>query len=57
MAMVLANVGNFLASAQAYSDPVLTLLTSFFAGCLLATAATESRLATAASAVPVPATA
>jgi hypothetical protein len=57
MAMVLANVGNFMASAQAYSDPVLTLLTSFFAGCLLATAATESRLATAASAVPVPATA
>jgi hypothetical protein len=57
MGMIIGNVANFAASAQAYSDPVLTLMTSFFAGCLLATAATESRLATAASAVPVPATA
>jgi hypothetical protein len=60
MAMLLANFGNFMASAQAYSDPVLTLLTAFFGGCLLATAATESRLATApapAQAVAAPATA
>jgi hypothetical protein len=59
MAMVIANVANFTASAQAYSDPLLTLMTAFFGGCLLATAATESRLAAAAaaSAVPVPATA
>ncbi len=57
MAMLVANVANFAASAQAYSDPVLTLMTSFLGGCLLATAATESRLATAASAVPLPATA
>ena len=57
MAMIVGNLANFTASAQAYSDPLLTLMTSFFAGCLLATAATESRLAAAASAVPVPATA
>ena len=52
MAMMIANVGNFLASAQAYSDPVLTLVTSFFGGCLLATAATESRLANEAAPTP-----
>lgn len=61
MAMLVANMANFIASAQAYSDPVLTLMTSFFGGCLLATAATESRLAAAAKAaakpLPVPATA
>jgi hypothetical protein len=57
MAMLVANMANFTASAQAYSDPLLTLMTAFLAGCLLATAATESRLATAPSAVPVPATA
>ncbi|HEY6138864.1 MAG TPA: hypothetical protein VI670_13975, partial [Thermoanaerobaculia bacterium] len=50
MAMLIANVTNFMASAQAYSDPVLTLMTAFFGGCLLATAATESRLAQAAQA-------
>lgn len=37
-ALVLANIGNFLASAQAYSDPVLTLLTAFFAGALFGSA-------------------
>ena len=61
MAMLVANMANFIASAQAYSDPVLTLMTAFLGGCLLATAATESRLAAAAAAtapaVPVPATA
>ena len=57
MAMLVANMANFIASAQAYSDPVLTLMTAFFGGCFLATAATESRLAAAAQAVPVPATA
>jgi hypothetical protein len=36
-ALVIANIANFLASAQAYSDPVLTLLTAFFVGCLFAT--------------------
>jgi len=36
-AMIIANIANFMASAQAYSDPVLTLLTAFFAGCLFAT--------------------
>ena len=58
MAMLVANMANFIASAQAYSDPVLTLMTAFFGGCLLATAATESRLASApAQAVVAPATA
>jgi len=57
MAMLIANVANFTASAQAYSDPLLTLMTAFLGGCLLATAATESRLAAVAAVVPVPATA
>ncbi|HUR82866.1 MAG TPA: hypothetical protein VM733_19050, partial [Thermoanaerobaculia bacterium] len=43
--IVVANIGNFLASAQAYSDPVLTLMTAFFAGCLFATATLDERLA------------
>lgn len=40
----IANVANFLASAQAYSDAGLTLLTCFFLGCLLATATHNHRL-------------
>jgi len=44
-ALVIANIGNFLTSAQAYSDPVLTLMTAFFVGCLFATAALDERLA------------
>lgn len=36
-ALILANLSNFLASAQAYSDPVLTLLTAFMAGALFGT--------------------
>ncbi len=36
-ALIIANIANFAASAQAYSDPVLTLFTAFFGGCLLAT--------------------
>lgn len=43
-ALVAANGANFAASAQAYTDPVLTLLTAFFAGCLFATAALDERL-------------
>jgi hypothetical protein len=35
--LIIANIANFAASAQAYSDPVLTLFTAFFAGCLFAT--------------------
>ena len=56
-AMVVANIGNFLASAQAYSDPVLTLMTAFLAGCLFATATLDERVAqeSAAAAVAVPA--
>jgi hypothetical protein len=36
-ALIIANIANFMASAQAYSDPVLTLLTAFFVGFLFAT--------------------
>ncbi|HVE71691.1 MAG TPA: hypothetical protein VNI54_10010 [Thermoanaerobaculia bacterium] len=54
--MVCANIGNFLASAQAYSDPVLTLMTAFITGCLFATATLDERVAEPQPAiVPVPA--
>ena len=43
-ALVVANISNFLASAQAYSDPVLTLMTAFFMGALFATATLDERL-------------
>ncbi len=60
-AMVVANIGNFLASAQAYSDPVLTLMTAFVTGCLFATATLDERLAQTESetiaAAPAPQTA
>lgn len=46
--LVIANIANFLTSAQAYSDPVLTLTTAFFVGCLFATAALDERLPAAA---------
>jgi hypothetical protein len=42
-AIVVANIVNFLVSAQAYSDPVLTLLTAFFLGCVLATPSFQAR--------------
>jgi len=45
LGIVLANVLNFMASAQAYSDPVLTLASAFFLGCLFATATLDERLA------------
>ena len=49
-ALVMANVANFIASAQTYSDPVLTLLTAFFVGCLFATATLDDRNAAAVTA-------
>lgn len=61
--IVAANMLNFLASAQAYSDPVLTLSSAFFLGCLFATArldelaAQERQAASIASSIPAPATA
>ncbi|MDP9360704.1 MAG: hypothetical protein M3P29_04550 [Acidobacteriota bacterium] len=48
--IVVANVVEFLASAQAYSDAVLTLLAAFFVGCLFATAVLDERLAAATAA-------
>jgi hypothetical protein len=44
-AIIVANIGNFLASAQAYSDPVLTLMTAFLLGAFFATATLDERLA------------
>ena len=46
-----ANVANFIGSAQAYTDPLLTLTTAFFVGALFATAALDERLAGAQAAV------
>jgi hypothetical protein len=48
--IIIANVIEFMVSAQAYSDPVLTLLTAFFVGCMFATAALDERLAEAEAA-------
>lgn len=41
--LVFANAVNFMASAQAYSDPVLALLTAFMIGSMLATASLDER--------------
>jgi hypothetical protein len=51
-AMVVANIGNFMASAQAYSDPVLTLMSAFITGCLFATATLDERVAQEEAAKP-----
>lgn len=58
-ALFAANAANFLGSAQAYSDPLLTLLTAFFVGALFATAVLDERLAAETAPAPVlaPATA
>jgi hypothetical protein len=52
--IVIANIVEFMASAQAYSDAVLTLLAAFFTGCLFATAALDERLAAATAEEPRP---
>jgi hypothetical protein len=52
--IVIANVVEFMASAQAYSDAVITLLAAFFVGCLFATASLDERLAAASAEEPVP---
>ena len=41
--LVVANIANFTASAQAYTDPILVLITAFFVGCLFATATLDER--------------
>lgn len=59
-ALATAIASNFVASAQAYSDPVLAILTAFVVGALFATATLDERLAAESpAAVPaaVPATA
>jgi hypothetical protein len=49
-----ADVGAFLASAQAYSDPVLTLMTTFLLGCLFSTATLDDRAKEQAAAAAEP---
>jgi hypothetical protein len=59
-ALTVAIASNFVASAQAYSDPVLAILTAFVVGALFATATLDERLVAEAPArVPaaLPATA
>jgi hypothetical protein len=53
--IIVANIVEFMVSAQAYSDPVLTLLTAFFIGCMFATATLDERLAAQAAADALPA--
>lgn len=48
--LLAANGVSFMASAQAYSDAVLALMTGFLVGCLFATAALDERLRAPASA-------
>ena len=59
--LVVANIANFTASAQAYTDPMLVLISAFFVGCLFATATLDERAAAvakpAAARVLAPATA
>jgi hypothetical protein len=57
--IVIANMVNFMASAQTYSDPVLTILACFFTGCLFATITLDERTAAEQQALSqlVPATA
>lgn len=43
-ALLCANGANFMASAQAYTDPMLALLTAFLVGCLFATGTLDERL-------------
>jgi len=49
--LVMANVANFAASAQAYTDPVLVLMSAFFVGCLFATVTLDERAPAAAPAL------
>jgi hypothetical protein len=50
--IVVANVIEFMVSAQAYSDAVLALMTAFFVGALFATAVLDERLAAATKPAP-----
>ncbi len=47
--IIIANVIEFLVSAQAYSDAVLTLMTAFLVGCAFATSVLDERLPAAAA--------
>ena len=45
--LIVANVVQFLVSAQAYSDALLVLMAAFFAGCFFASGVLDERLAAA----------
>jgi hypothetical protein len=51
-ALVVANIGAFMASAQAFTDAVLALTSGFLVGCLFATAALDERLVASEGAAP-----
>jgi Ca2+/Na+ antiporter len=53
--IIVSNVVEFMVSAQAYSDPLLALLTAFLIGCMFATAALDERLVEAEAASKEPA--
>jgi hypothetical protein len=59
LSFTFANVVNFMVSAQAYSDPVLALITAFLIGCMFATATVPEHHAEPAAVDPAltPATA
>jgi hypothetical protein len=52
-ALILANIASFMASAQTYSDPVVTILSCFFVGCLFATVTLDERAVAAEMQQPV----
>ena len=55
-AMFIGDAVTFMAAAQAYSDPLLTLFSAFTLGCLFATSQLDERAqtATALTAAPIP---
>src|SRR5262249_9064999 len=52
--IVVANVVEFMASAQASSAAVLTPMSAFFFGCMFATAVLDERLVEASAVTPQP---
>jgi hypothetical protein len=51
-ALTMGNIANFIASAQTYSDPVITLISAFLLGSLFATVTLDERAASATSPQP-----
>ncbi len=51
-ALMIANVANFLASAQTYSDPVITIMTCFLVGALFATVTLDEPVPRSSASTP-----